>query len=355
MIAVMKAIAYTKRKSRNLNKKVRLRTSEIERASADYTETKKPVKRGCWSNKGVAPEWTPIKLAIEGRLKPDDHDVWLRIDEYSNLMIDPTGVFKSKTDSYIRENEELESSLKKEQKRYKELYELCLKEQYLDASYRLDVEEILADANNVRKETSKDKVTLQDYQALCYRLQKENENFKKMEALSGAVSEVKYDLFFPDLSDLSSDLSDTELRDAYMNGLNTMYQDALNTIEKRKPNDVVFIFHIFNINDLKYFIDQEVPFRFKEKNVVIACCDPLQTSRRTNYSSSANHLRFLKPRVVLVVDDPGRPAITTLPRKVVKMSGDIEGRLKIIFRKNIDYQVVVEGYENVSIKRSSNE
>ena len=39
------------------------------------------------------------------------------------------------------------------------------------------MEEILADTVNVRKETSKDKKTLQDYQALCNSLQKENDQY----------------------------------------------------------------------------------------------------------------------------------------------------------------------------------
>ena len=238
--------------------------------------------------------------------------------------------------------------------KFKDLEKLCLNEQYIDASYRLDMEKILTDANETRKDSGKDLKTIQEYQARCKVLTIENAQLKKLEALSGSVPQGKFRLFEPDFSNLRTELAPQDLKRAYMATLEVMYGYASKAVAKSKPNDIIFIFHSFNIGNMDKFVEREVPLRFQNNNIIIACCDPLPSSRRTIHDVASKIITPLKPRVILV--DGALESGT--PGNVLKFRGnnDVEKILMGHFEKwPRDFNQLQEGYANVLVIKQPKE
>jgi hypothetical protein len=106
------------------------------------------------------------------------------------------------------------------------------------------------------------------------------------------------------------------------------------------------------IEDIHFFIEKTVPFRFEDNNIVIACHDPNSESRRSNYKLIAETISPIKPRVIIVESEKQKQSGSETPSNVVKLHGDAEDRIKTVFAKaRCEFDVVKEGYDSVLIKK----
>lgn len=353
MVAVIKAIAFIK-KSKGLKPRSKLKPAEVERASAAYTEDNRPVTRGSWSNKGVRENWKPIQAAIRGTLKPDDHPVWMLIAKYNDDIGPAAEVYSSQLGILERTIKELSNELQKEKYKYQNLYTQCITNQYTDSHYRAKMDQIMADTVNVRKEKNSGNKLINTYSADNEVLRLENEKLRKFESLVGTVFNAKFNILVPDLTEIDLSLNNDDIIRFYTDSLSALRKKATRIIGKMKPNDVVIIFHSFNIGDDCKFIADVIPLRFEDNNLVIACCDTTQTGRTELYREVAKGLSPAKPRVVLVVGNGHLDNHSNSGGKVINLhrNAEAESRLKSIFAKrSIEYDPIREGFEHLLIKR----
>jgi hypothetical protein len=249
MIAVMKAMAFI-RKSKGLTQRAKLVVAEVERVSAAYSSDKKPVLKGNWTTKRARKEWLDIKKAIDGTLKPDDHLVWQAINSFSDTLVDPSGLFASKFKQYEETIKNLEDEKKRDRKKHDDLYKLCLTQQYLRICDDDVIEEVIANSDKIRNESRQDIKTIQEYQKMVKKYEMDNDKYLRREALPGAVDKAKYRLFQPDFSLINTLHGDGELKIFYVTQvLSSMYEGAKIQIDKKRPEDIVFVYHHFNIED----------------------------------------------------------------------------------------------------------
>ncbi|WP_378954576.1 hypothetical protein [Pelosinus sp. sgz500959] len=326
--------------------------TDIEELSSNFTKDNRPVKRQNWYNSNASPEWKAIKDAIEGKL-PSDHIIEQTITAFGKAD-KKTGMLAAKIFELTNDKEKAKVELTKVQQEFQEFKKRTWQEQYEESHFRVNFEYYKNSSENLQKEKNMDIKLIQNYQIENARLTEENTKLRRSISVVGIVENPKYHLFQPNLRDISADLSDKDLQAAYRQASMESFTKMKDTMKKKPAEDIILIFHYFNIN-IENFLIRKLSFKFPDNNYVFACCDLTETSRRTRYQEITNMLQLIKPTVFLII---GKMINLEQPSNLVKLpdtkaNRDIEDRLRTSVEKlNIlEPNCVKEGYENVFIIR----
>jgi len=162
---------------------------------------------------------------------------------------------------------------------------------------------------------------------------------------------VRKKLFCPDLTNVSDDLSEQDLLTAYDKARESMLEKMLARMAKKPPSDIFLIFYSLN-TDIKQ-IAEGLPFKFPENNYVFACF-ALPSMRRHIYDTTSNILELIPPSVILIDHNSNPPDkhsnVVELPE--IRQNRSAMERLRsYIGQRRATYDVIQEGYENVTVIR----
>ena len=350
MVAAMKTICYMRKDTGNK----KLVGTEVERISAEFSDDKKPVTRQNWCGLKANVTWKAIHRAIQGKLPPD-HPVELMISSYAED--DKAGIFLARAQKIAAERADMEEKLKEAEVRYKELVNKTLVKRYAEDHYHVNYEANKKRLADLELEVAAKEKAYQAATAEADTLRAENKRFEKQAGAMGAVEKARHRLFVPQISDLV-DVPDHELLQLYQDLVPEAFHKMLTVFEKSpRPNDVVFIFHAFNV-DVPTFVQDSVPFRHEDGNVVFACFQPNGEKRRSFYEQVAERLAPFKPRVIIVTGGTRKPSDLARDDKVRPIKPELaslnERLQNLSIRYPMDYEVIPEGYDEVKIVRVTN-
>lgn len=351
MNAVLEAI-WTIRSSTGNTK---IRQLEVERISKNFTEDGKVVTRQNWAGSRANETWKAIKKAIDDKL-PKSHPVEMQIATFGEA--DKAGLFLAQREKMCAEVEQLKASLSEEQARHAEFKQLVEKEQYLKGHEDVNYTRRREERFNSQKELGTLRTTLQATQWEVDRLGAENRTLRKHAGSTGVVEDAKYRLYEPAISDLADVLDEKELQNKYAACVFEELERVRTRVGKSPAvNDVVIIFHAFNIN-IAEFVRDRVAFKHHDGNLAFACFLWNPEKRRKLFKEIRDLLTPFTPRVIIVwgeaADSP--QAANVIPLKPV--NPDLHKRLQNMasfYRPTLNYDPVGEYYEDVRIVRVCND
>ena len=351
MNVVLEAI-WSLRSSTGMTKFRQLKVMEVTK---DFTDDGKVVGRQNWAAKDADEIWKAIKKAIAGKL-PKDHPVELQIATFGKS--DKAGLFLAQREKMCAEVEQLKASLSEEQARHAEFKQLVEQEQYLKGHEEVNYTKRREERFNSQKELGTLRTTLQATQREVDRLASENRTLQKHAGSTGVVEGAKNRLYEPAISELADVLDEKELQNKYAA---CVFEELerLKTRAGRSPdvNDVVIIFHTFNIN-IAEFVRDRVAFRHLDGNLVFACFLWNPEKRRKLFKEIKGLLTPFTPRVIIVWGEAAESpqAANVIPMKPV--NPDLHKRLQnmaCFYRPTLNYDPVGEYYEDVRIMRVGND